>query len=172
MLHLTNQLLDFRKIQNNKMILKIREIDICRFYKRDIREFSVPLAIHKGITFTLNSDFRFTRLYADPGKLDIIIYNIISNAIKFTGTGKSVSVMITESEKPNSIYISVTDEGPGIPQKNLSDIFTRYTILSSRDLGRDRYRIIAFVRTCKTARRRHSFILDRWAGEAHLRSGF
>jgi len=134
MLHLTNQLLDFRKIQNNKMILKIREIDIVAFTK-EIFESFVPLAIHKGITFTLNSDFDSQRLYADPGKLDIIIYNIISNAIKFTGTGKSVSVMITESDKPNSIYISVTDEGPGIPQKNLSDIFTRYTILSSRDLA-------------------------------------
>ncbi len=134
MLHLTNQLLDFRKIQNNKMILKIREIDIVAF-TREIFESFGPLARHKGITCTLNSDFNSFRLYADPKKLDIMIYNIISNALKFTSTGKKVSIKISESEKTNSIDISVTDEGPGIPQKNLSDIFTRYTILSNQDLA-------------------------------------
>jgi signal transduction histidine kinase/ligand-binding sensor domain-containing protein/DNA-binding response OmpR family regulator len=134
MLYLTNQLLDFRKIQNNKMVLKIREIDIVAF-TREIFESFGPLARHKGITCTLNSDFESFKVFADPNKLDIMIYNIISNAIKFTSTGKKVSVRISESEKSNSIDISVSDEGPGIPQKSLSDIFTRYTILSSRDLA-------------------------------------
>ena len=134
MLHLTNQLLDFRKIQNNKMILKIREIDIVAF-TREIFESFGPLARHKGIICTLNSDFESFKVFADPSKLDIMIYNIISNAIKFTNTGKKVSVRIAESEKTNSIDISVTDEGPGIPQKSLSDIFTRYTILSSQNLA-------------------------------------
>ncbi len=134
MLQLTNQLLDFRKIQNNKMILKIREIDIVAF-TREIFESFGPLARHKGIICTLNSDFDSFMVHADPKKLDIIIYNIISNAIKFTNTGKKVSVKITESEKNTSIDISVTDEGPGIPQKSLSDIFTRYTILSNQALA-------------------------------------
>jgi signal transduction histidine kinase/DNA-binding response OmpR family regulator len=134
MLHLTNQLLEFRKIQNNKMILKIREIDIVAF-TREIFESFGPLARHKGITCTLNSDFDSYKIFADPNKLDIMIYNIISNAIKFTNTGKKVTVKITESVKTNSIDISVTDEGPGIPQKSLSDIFTRYTILSNQDLA-------------------------------------
>jgi signal transduction histidine kinase/ligand-binding sensor domain-containing protein len=134
MLHLTNQLLDFRKILNNKMILKIRDIDIVAFTKEIFESFG-PLARHKGITCTLNSDFNSFRLYADPKKLDIMIYNIISNAIKFTATGKNVSIKISESEKTNSIDISVTDEGPGIPQKSLSEIFTRYTILSNQDLA-------------------------------------
>jgi signal transduction histidine kinase/ligand-binding sensor domain-containing protein/DNA-binding NarL/FixJ family response regulator len=134
MLHLTNQLLDFRKVQNNKMILKIREIDIVAFTKEIFGSFG-PLARHKGITCTFSSDFDSCKVYADPNKLDIMIYNIISNALKFTSTGKSVTVKIAESEKTNSIDISVTDEGPGIPQKSLSDIFTRYTILSNQDLA-------------------------------------
>ena len=134
MLHLTNQLLDFRKIQNNKMILRIRKIDIVAFTKEIFESFG-PLARHKGITCTLNSDFDSFMIYADPKKLDIMIYNIISNAIKFTVTGKKVTIKINESEKTNSVDISVTDEGPGIPQKNLSDIFTRYTILRNQDLA-------------------------------------
>jgi signal transduction histidine kinase/ligand-binding sensor domain-containing protein/DNA-binding response OmpR family regulator len=134
MLHLTNQLLDFRKVQNNKMVLKIKKLDIIAF-ARDIYESFVPLANHKGITCSFDTMFDSYYIYADPNKLDTIIYNIISNALKFTGPGKNVSVRIEESQKNNSIDISVTDEGPGIAQKNLSDIFTRYTILSNHELA-------------------------------------
>ena len=134
MLHLTNQLLDFRKVQNNKMTLKIREIDIITF-TREIFDSFGPLARHKGIDCGFEAQFDSLKLYADPNKLDIIIYNIISNAIKLTDTGKKVIVKIDGYEKNGFIDISVTDEGPGISQKNLSEIFTRYTILSNQDLA-------------------------------------
>ena len=134
MLQLTNQLLDFRKVQNNKMVLKIKRIDIVKF-TREIYDSFIPLANHKGITCSFNSKFDSFLLYADPNKLDTIIYNIISNALKFTNTGKKVSLSIEESEPNNSIDISVTDEGPGIPQKDMNDIFTRYTILSNDELA-------------------------------------
>ncbi len=116
MLHLTNQLLDFRKVQNNKMILKIREIDIVEFTKEIYNSFG-PLARHKGITCEFESQFGFTENLWDPNKLDIIIYNIISNAIKFTETGKKVQVRIEESNKDNSVDISITDEGTRHPAK-------------------------------------------------------
>ena len=134
MLHLTNQLLDLRKVQNNKMVLKIKKIDIIAFTSEIFNSF-VPLANHKGITCTLDTQFESFWIYADPNKLDTIIYNIISNALKFTNTGKRVSVKIEDSENNHAIDISVTDEGPGIPQKSLADIFTRYTILSNQELA-------------------------------------
>ena len=134
MLHLTNQLLDFRKVQNNKMLLKIRQIDIIAFTK-DIYKSFVPLANHKGIFFSFDAKTELFLIFADPNKLDTVIYNIISNAIKFTNPGKRVSIIIEEEEKNNSIDISVIDEGPGIPQKNIADIFTRYTILSNQELA-------------------------------------
>jgi len=134
MLHLTNQLLDFRKVQNNKMVLKISKIDIIAFTK-DIFNSFVPLAHHKGIIFSINTSLDSLWIYADPNKLDTVIYNIISNAIKFTNPGKNVSINIDEKAKSNSVEISIVDEGPGIPQKNIADIFTRYTILSSNELA-------------------------------------
>jgi signal transduction histidine kinase/ligand-binding sensor domain-containing protein/DNA-binding response OmpR family regulator len=134
MLHLTNQLLDFRKVQNNRMVLKIKEIDIVNFTKEIFESFG-PLVKHKGINYSFYSQHESFNIYADPNKLDTIIYNIISNAVKFTNTGKSVSVRIEISEVNNTVDISVTDEGPGIPQKNLSEIFTRYTILSNQELA-------------------------------------
>jgi signal transduction histidine kinase len=134
MLHLTNQLLDFRKIQNNKMVLKISKIDIIAFTKEIYNSF-VPLSQHKGIIFSINATSDSSWIYADPNKLDTVIYNLISNAIKFTSPGKRVSIIIDEKSKNDSVDISVTDEGPGIPQKNIPDIFTRYTILSSNELA-------------------------------------
>jgi signal transduction histidine kinase/ligand-binding sensor domain-containing protein/DNA-binding response OmpR family regulator len=134
MLNLTSQLLDFRKIQNNKMVLKIREIELISF-ARDIYESFIPLARHKGIRYTFHAEAGTFALYGDPSKIDTIIYNIISNAIKFTDQGKSVAVTILCANASNYVDICITDEGPGIPQKNLSDIFTRYTILSNRDLA-------------------------------------
>jgi signal transduction histidine kinase len=133
MLQLTNQLLDFRKVQNNRMILKVREIDIVAFTREIFDSFDRCQTQRYFRLF--ESGFDSFMLFADPNKLDIIIYNIISNAIKFTNTGKSVQVKIADSPRDNSIDISVSDEGPGIPQKSLSDIFTRYTILSNQDLA-------------------------------------
>jgi signal transduction histidine kinase/DNA-binding response OmpR family regulator len=134
MLHLTSQLLDFRKVQNNKMVLKISEIDLVPF-TRDIFESFIPLAKHKDIRYSFHSKIESLFIPADSSKLDTIIYNIISNAIKYTDPGKRVSVELLDADEADYIDISVTDEGPGIPQKNLSDIFTRYTILSNRDLA-------------------------------------
>ncbi len=134
MLRLTNQLLDFRKVQNNKMTLKIRKIEIVAF-TREIFDSFLPLASHKGIDCSFESEFTEHSIFADPSKLDIIIYNIISNALKFTCTGKKVTVKISKSELSDSTDISVTDEGPGIPQKDLANLFTRYTILNNSDLG-------------------------------------
>jgi CheY-like chemotaxis protein len=134
MLHLTNQLLDFRKVQNNKMVLKVCKIDIIAF-TTDIFNSFVPLADHKGIIFSFDTHQDPVWIYADPNKLDTVIYNIISNAIKFTDPGKHVSILIEDAVKSSSIDISVTDEGPGIPQKNIADIFTRYTILSNQELA-------------------------------------
>jgi signal transduction histidine kinase/ligand-binding sensor domain-containing protein/DNA-binding response OmpR family regulator len=134
MLRLTNQLLDFRKVQNNKMVLHIREIDLISFSREIFKSFE-PLARHKGITYSFDTQFDSLKIFADPAKLDTIIYNILSNAIKFTKSGKKVTVKIDNSPDGSFVDISVTDEGPGIPQKNLSEIFTRYTILSNQDLA-------------------------------------
>lgn len=132
MLHLTTQLLDFRKIQNNKMVLKIGKLDIVSF-TRDIYESFIPLARHKDIKYSFKSDVDELKIHGDPSKLDTVVYNIISNAIKFTGHGKHVEVKITDQPGNSFVDISVRDEGQGIPAENLSDIFTRYTILSNRD---------------------------------------
>ena len=132
MLQLTNQLLDFRKVQNNKMQLKVRKIELSSFTK-NIYENFIPLANHKNIVYTFNAS-NPVYVWGDKSKLDSIIYNLLSNAIKFTPENKKVIINVGETDQNNAI-IMVIDEGPGIPAKNISDIFTRYHILSNHDFA-------------------------------------
>lgn len=134
MLMLTNQLLDFRKVQNNKMVLNVKEFDIVTFTKDIFNSFQ-PLASHKHIDYGFKSDSSEMLVWADTSKIDIIIYNLLSNALKFTEPGKKVELNIKQPPHTNEIHISVLDQGRGIPESNLEDLFTRYTILSSNELS-------------------------------------
>ena len=134
MLRLTNQLLDFRKIQNNRMNLKVKEMDIISFTYNIFKSFE-PLANHKAIRYKFESEIEHQSIWADPTQLDIVIYNLLSNAIKFTESGKLVKLSIIKNTQLNQIEIAVRDEGKGISVENLNDIFTRYSILSDHELS-------------------------------------
>ncbi len=132
MLLLVNQLLDFRRIQNNKMTLKVREVDLNKFTQNIFNSF-IPLAKHNGITFKFNADEEAIIVWADLTKLDSIIYNLISNALKYTPRGKKVSISVQSDRTYKLAKVIVTDQGPGIPNENISDIFTRYVILNNKN---------------------------------------
>lgn len=134
MLQLTNQLLDFRKIQNNKMTLYVKEFDIVEF-TRGIFDSFAPLATHKNIVYSFYTALEHYNIWADPSKLDTVIYNLLSNALKFTDAGKKVRVAIKHNEADDFIEIQVEDEGCGIEFENLSRLFERYTILSGEELA-------------------------------------
>jgi signal transduction histidine kinase/ligand-binding sensor domain-containing protein/DNA-binding response OmpR family regulator len=133
MLHLINQLLDFRKIQNNKMRLKVSEFNIVQF-SREVFDSFVPMAHHKNLEFIFQTDQEETDIWADATQMDVVLYNILSNAIKFTPHGKKVTFSIQHTDN-KELTISITDEGKGIPEKSLQDIFSRYTILSDQEMS-------------------------------------
>ncbi|MCW3806356.1 two-component regulator propeller domain-containing protein [Plebeiibacterium marinum] len=132
MLHLVNQLLDFRRIQNNKLNLKVQEIYLNEFVQNIYNSF-IPLAKHNGITFKFHPYNADIPIWADPIQLDTILYNLISNALKYTPRGKSVAITLSEDNDLNLAKINVSDEGPGIPNEHISDIFTRYVILNNKN---------------------------------------
>jgi signal transduction histidine kinase/DNA-binding response OmpR family regulator/ligand-binding sensor domain-containing protein len=133
MLHLINQLLDFRKIQNNKMKLKVSNFDIVRF-TREVYDSFAPMAQYKNLEISFHSDQEQTEIWADSTQIDVVLYNILSNAVKFTPSGKKVTLNIKHSTD-KKVTISIKDEGKGIPEKSLQDIFTRYTILSDQEMS-------------------------------------
>jgi len=133
MLQLINQLLDFRKIQNNKRRLKVSQFNIITF-TREVFDSFVPMAHHKNLEFSFQTDQEETNIWADATQIDVVLYNILSNAIKFTPKGRKVTLYISHSDQ-KQLTISITDEGKGIPEKNLQDIFSRYTILSDQEMS-------------------------------------
>lgn len=127
MLALVNQLLDFRRIQNNKMSLNIKKIELNKF-TLSIYESFIPLAKHNGITLEIDPYDTEIIVWADAEKLDSIIYNLISNALKFTPKSKGVKIDISKNNE--FALINVKDEGQGIANEDISDIFTRFVILN------------------------------------------
>ncbi len=132
MLHLLNQLLDFRKIQNKKMELKVQELNMVGFV-RSVYENFEPLAKHKNIDYQFSSEMKKGVVYADPNRMDSVVFNILSNAFKFTPKGREIFVDVSESE--TELFVSVKDGGPGIKQKDIALIFDRYSILQDKAIS-------------------------------------
>jgi signal transduction histidine kinase/ligand-binding sensor domain-containing protein/CheY-like chemotaxis protein/AraC-like DNA-binding protein len=129
MLRLINQLLDFRKVQNQKMKLKISEIELVPFVREICQNFE-QMAAQKQVDFVLPENSAAIKVWADAEKMDSVLFNLLSNAFKFTPAGKRITVQIAEDEKNNQVRVSVEDEGKGIPKNKMSMLFQRFTTLS------------------------------------------
>jgi signal transduction histidine kinase/ligand-binding sensor domain-containing protein/DNA-binding response OmpR family regulator len=133
LLKLINQLLDFRKIEAGKQTAYYEKSDIL-FFVRSIVESFYGLAAEKDIKLTFLSDRTHFITWFDSDKIQKIVNNLLSNALKFTNNSGSVSVSVevndTSSgenmEKQSSWSIIVKDTGKGIPEKSLKKIFERF----------------------------------------------
>lgn len=123
MLRLINQILDFRKIQNNQMKLRVQYTDVAALANATFGNFTKE-AQDKHILFRLENDMQNPMAWVDKDKTDTIIYNLLSNAFKFTPAGKSIT--LRTAEKDEYIVIEVTDTGIGIPKDKRSVLFQRF----------------------------------------------
>ena len=123
MLRMINQILDFRKIQNHKMKLKIQQFDLSRQVETTCANFNKEAA-DKHILFTIENDLEETTVWLDKEMIDTIIYNLLSNAFKYTNEGGSITVRLGRRE--NYITIAVADTGIGIPKDKRSMLFERF----------------------------------------------
>lgn len=125
MLRLINQLIDFRRAEKNKLSLSLEETDV-RQLVRNIFDNFKETADSKNMTYTLNNEDAECRAFVDVDKVDKILYNLLSNAFKFTPTGGAVTVSLKRDEQRHLIIISVADNGVGIDKSRRGDLFTRY----------------------------------------------
>ncbi len=135
MLQLVNQILDFRKIQNGKMRLHVSLIDMRDMVASFEKEFRV-LADENEVSFEFQLPDEDIKVWADKEKIAIVVRNILSNAFKFTSSGGSVFVTIEKSEDGKRCSIRIEDNGVGIPQNKISEIFERF---SQADNARNAY---------------------------------
>lgn len=134
LLQLIRQLLDFRQIDNGVMKLQAEEHDLIAFID-EIKNAFEPVAENSTITFTTDSKIRSLKTWFDPDKVDKILYNLLSNAFKYTLPGGKVQLQIvpgplmivpyTQTET-KSVLVKVIDTGIGIKAENLEKIFDRF----------------------------------------------
>lgn len=131
MLRLVNQILDFRKIQKNKMKLRVEKIDAVPFVRRIMDNFD-GLAEDHHIDFVFESETPSLPLWVDVDKLEKIVFNLLSNAFKYTPQGKMITLFVHENE--NTVAIGVQDQGIGIPENKKASIFVRFENLIDKNL--------------------------------------
>ena len=125
LLHLVNQLMEFRKIDLDKSSLNLSHIDIIAFIRTIYQTFE-DVAHSKQIDFSFETDIESTEAWIDKDKIENALFNILSNAFKFTPNNGKVSVKCTLDKHNYRLCISVCDSGPGISEKNQKYIFNRF----------------------------------------------
>lgn len=130
LLRMVNMILDFRKVQHEKINLRIQEIDLVPFLYQVFESFESQ-ARQKRIQFNMvfDPEDENLRVWGDIQKLDIVIFNLLSNAFKFTPENKSISIIVSREYAPdNCIQILVRDTGIGIAREKLDHIFDRFFV--------------------------------------------
>ncbi|UBM60752.1 response regulator [Marinilongibacter aquaticus] len=123
LMQLVNELLDFRKIQNKSVVLKVYEYDLVKVLKNILSSFE-HLAEDRNITLEFIYSVKVVNLWFDLGQLQKVFYNLLSNAFKFTPNGGAISVELLEVS--NEVLVKVMDSGRGIKPQHLSKLFESF----------------------------------------------
>ena len=121
---LLQQVLDFRKVESNNMKLYVEHTNITEMLRTICRESFEPLAVDSNIQFMTLLPVHDIEGYVDRDKIEKIMFNLVSNAMKYTPTGRKVTLSATE--QANILTLSVSDEGIGIEPKEQKYIFNRF----------------------------------------------
>jgi DNA-binding response OmpR family regulator/anti-sigma regulatory factor (Ser/Thr protein kinase) len=122
-LDLINEILELARVEAGHTAVRARPIDLGEFTAGVARTF-VPFAERKAIAFEVTPPPAPVSVYADPGHLDRILSNLLSNAFKFTPQHGSVRLRV--SAHNGAARIAVRDSGPGIPAAERSRVFDRF----------------------------------------------
>ena len=125
LLRLIDQLLEFRRLENNKMDLKLEKTEAVAFFY-DIYSTFKEIAEKKHIEFQFNPNVSQWDMLIDKGKMDKITCNLLSNAMKNTPENGTVILRLDFSTQDDILTLSVLDSGIGIPKEKRDLLFVRF----------------------------------------------
>lgn len=126
MLQLVNQILDFRKVQNGKMKMRMSLVEVAPVIDMLMQEFKL-LADERKISFVFNKPDYKVCAWCDAEKIGVVLNNLISNAFKYTDDRGTISVTLEQDTKLNTCRVMVEDDGAEIPKSQLEQIFERFS---------------------------------------------
>ena len=144
MLRLVNQMMDFHKLEDDALQLEVQRFDLVHLIRDVVETFQLP-AHEKNVTLTSHGLEEPFLQWVDVDKIEKVIYNLLSNAMKYTPVGGHITVdfdVVNQQEAvalmPNAeelkssrlVVVRVTDDGQGLPESELDKIFGRYYQLS------------------------------------------
>ena len=135
---LITRLMDFRKLQENKMVLAVEDTEVVGFL-RDIWSAFRDVADNKRINFQFTSFASSYTMPVDRRKLESIAYNLMSNALKYTSAKGTVAVRVSKDSDADRLLLEVADTGVGIDKERQAELFQRFrqnsTVYDSIGIG-------------------------------------
>jgi ligand-binding sensor domain-containing protein/signal transduction histidine kinase/DNA-binding response OmpR family regulator len=137
---LLNQFIEFYRTEPSDLRLKTEQLDIVRFLQGMYLSFREYAGLHR-IDFRFRSTLSYGLTWFDPDALDKIVYNLLSNAFKFTPDGGSVTLSLEypreDEVAEKAVRIRVADTGVGIPPGRLERLFDRATQAETAPASRE-----------------------------------
>lgn len=121
--NLINELLDFRKLEQGHVRLKVQEQDIVSFVKEIYLSF-YEYALSQSVTYKFTAPGEAIQCWFDPKQMGKVFYNLLSNAFKYTKGNATVEVVVESSA--DGIQIKIIDNGIGIDKEHINRIFDRF----------------------------------------------
>ena len=123
---LINQLLDIAKIEANKMDIDLRRGNIVPFVS-EIQKSFVSLSLRKGVALKFHADEESINMDFDPDKIELIFFNLLSNAFKFTDNGEvNLRIGLAQKDGKDCCKLVVQDTGIGIIEEQIDKVFDRF----------------------------------------------
>jgi two-component system sensor histidine kinase BarA len=127
LLEMINELLDMAKIEAGRMEVSVGSVSVAEVLE-GIAAIMRPLAESKGATIEVERPEDLPTLETDPGKLQQILYNFVSNAVKFSPEAGKVRLKAEACSRDGrpAVRLSVSDQGPGIPADMQQAVFEKF----------------------------------------------
>lgn len=122
LLRLVNQLMNFRKAEGHFHQLAVCEVDLVAFTAQIVEAF-LPRARKQNIALEMDSNELSLKCWFDPEMMDKVLFNLLSNALKFTPEGQSVTIGIRVNRDNNQVAVSIRDTGLGMSQDDADNVF-------------------------------------------------
>jgi signal transduction histidine kinase len=135
MLRLVNDLLDISKIEAGRLDLDLEAADLRAIVEANLA-LNRYLADKREVKLSLVGDEAVPRLMLDASKIEQVLNNLIVNAIKFSPSGGTVEVRLNKGE--NDVTISVSDQGPGIPEEEFHKLFNPFEKTSAKSATKEK----------------------------------